>query len=109
MVLLVATVIFPHSKSSKVAKKGIEMIKKYPDDPSLGKDLALGVKSTIDGMKVIFIGDIEKGKVEEYMANVAKQYQEYALEIEGVKYQLEIFLDMAEAYKILGMEPPSEE
>ena len=42
------------------------------------------------------------------MASVATQYQEYALEIEGVKYQLEIFLDMAEAYKILGMEPPPE-
>ncbi|MHA1105901.1 MAG: hypothetical protein ACTSPN_09325 [Promethearchaeota archaeon] len=65
----------------KVAKKAIEMFKKFPDDPSLGKDLAIGVKSTIDGMKVLFIGDIKKGKVEEYMASVATQYQEYALEI----------------------------
>ena len=109
MALLVATVTFPHSKSSKVAKKNVEMLKKYPYDPSLGENLALGVKSRLDGMQVLAIFDIRKGKVEEYMARLSTQYQEYALEIEGLKYQLEIYLDVQEAYKILGMEPPPEE
>ena len=44
MVLLVATVMFPHAKSSKVAKKNIEMLKKYPADPSIGEGIVLGVK-----------------------------------------------------------------
>ena len=106
MVLLVATVVFPHAKSSKVAKKNIEMIKKYPSDASIGEGIALGVKATTEGMQVLFVGDVKKGKVEEYMLRMAKQYQEYALEIEGLKYQIDTYFDVAEAYKILGMEPP---
>ncbi|MFX1378622.1 MAG: hypothetical protein ACFFA4_05975 [Promethearchaeota archaeon] len=106
MVLLVATVMFPHAKSSKVAKKNIEMLKKYPADPSIGEGIALGVKSTTEGMQVLFVADVKKGKVEEYMSRMAKQYQEYALEIDGFKYQIETYFDVAEAYKILGMEPP---
>ena len=35
MALIVATVIFPHAKSSEVAKKNIELIQKYPPDPSI--------------------------------------------------------------------------
>ena len=37
------------------------------------------------------------------MARVSTQYQEYGLEIEELKYQLEIYLGIPEAYKILGM------
>lgn len=109
MVLIVATVMFPHAKSNEVAKKNIEMIQKYPPEPSIGEGLALGVKATTDGMKALFVGEVKKGKVEEYMLRMAKQYQEFALQIDGFKYQLETYLDVAEAYKILGMEPPPEE
>ena len=108
MVLIVATVMFPHAKSSKVAKKNIEMIKKYPPEPSIGNTLVIGVKSTMEGMQVLAVGEVKKGKVEEFMARLAKQYQEYALEIDGFKYQIETYFDVAEAYKILGMEPPPE-
>lgn len=100
--------MFPHTKSNKVAKKNIEMIKKYPIDPSIGEGIALGVKATIDGMKVLYVGEVKKGKVEEYMARMGKQYQEYALEIDGFKYQIDIFFEVAKAYKILGMELPPE-
>ncbi|UCC19543.1 MAG: hypothetical protein JSV62_15820 [Promethearchaeota archaeon] len=109
MVLIVAKVVFPHAKSSKVAKKNIEMIKKYPADPSLGTTLVIGVKSTIDVMEVLAVVDVKNGKVEENMSNLAKQYQEYALEIDGFKYQMETYFSIAEAYNILGMEPPPEE
>ncbi len=109
MVLIVATVIFPHAKSSKVAKKNIEMIKKYPSDPSIGSTLVIGVRSTVEGMQVLAVGDVKKGKVEDFMARLAQQYQEYALEIEGFKYQIETYFHIAEAYKILGMGPPPEE
>jgi predicted transcriptional regulator len=89
MVLVVAKVLFPHAKSSEVAKKNIEMIQKYPADPSLGEGLVIGVKATTDGIKALFVGEAKEGKVEEFMSYVAKQYQETALEIEGYKYQLD--------------------
>ncbi|MFW9822405.1 MAG: hypothetical protein ACFFE4_05695 [Candidatus Thorarchaeota archaeon] len=108
MALIVATVLFPHAKSNDVAKKNIELIQKYPADPSLGETLAIGVKATLDGIKAIFVGDVAKGKVVEFIERVAQQYQETALEIEGYKYQIETFMTVPEAYKILGMEPPPE-
>jgi hypothetical protein len=90
-----------------VAKKNIEMIKKYPTDPSIGKNLVIGVQSTVDGMKILSVSEVNKGKVEEFMSRLATEYQEYALEIDGFKYQIETYFNVAEAYKILGMEPPS--
>ncbi|MBY8991919.1 MAG: hypothetical protein KGD58_14340 [Candidatus Lokiarchaeota archaeon] len=108
MVLIVATVLFPHAKSSEVAKKNIELIQKYPADPSLGEGLVIGVKATLEGIKALFVGNVTKGKVEEYVEAVAKQYQETALEVEGYKYQIETYMTVPEAYKILGMEPPPE-
>lgn len=108
MALIVATVLFPHAKSSEVAKKNIELIQKYPADPSLGEGLVIGVKATLEGIKALFVGNVTKGKIEEYIEAVAKQYQETALEVEGYKYQIETYMTVPEAYKILGMEPPPE-
>ena len=108
MALIVATVIFPHAKSSEVAKKNIELIQKYPPDPSIGKNLAIGVKATLDGMKVLAVGEVKKGKVEEFIARLATQYQEYTY-LEGFKYQIDTYLEVAEAYKALSMEPPPEQ
>ncbi|MCJ7648700.1 MAG: hypothetical protein MUP85_08820 [Candidatus Lokiarchaeota archaeon] len=42
------------------------------------------------------------------MTRVSPQYQEYTLKIKKIKYQLEIYLGIPEAYKILGMESPLE-
>jgi hypothetical protein len=106
---MVARVLFPPAKSSLVAKKNIEMIQKYPPNPSIGKTLAIGVKSKLEGMEVMAIGEVKKGKVEEFMNNLAQQYQEYALEVEGFTYQTEAYFTISEAYKILGMEPPPED
>lgn len=106
--IIITTVLFPHATSSKVAKKNIEMMKKYPPDPSIGTLLTIAIKASIEGMRVHAIFNVAKGKVAEAMGRFAQQYQEYALEIDGFKYQLDTFMDVPEAYKILGMEPPEE-
>lgn len=105
MVLVLATIIYPHKVANEVAKKYIEMVQKYPADPSLGEMLALGTRATLEGIKVISVGSIPKGKVEEVMLNLATQYQEYT-SIEGFKWQVELLMDMAEAYKAIGMTAP---
>lgn len=105
MVLVLATIIYPHKVANEVAKKYIEMVQKYPADPSLGEMLALGTGATLDGIKVIYIGSVVKGKVEETLSTLATQYQEYT-SIEGFKWQVEILMDMAEAYKAVGMTAP---
>lgn len=105
MVLIMTTVLYPHKVANEVAKKYIEMVQKYPTDPSLGEMLAMGTRATLDGIKVIYIGSIAKGKVEEALSTLATQYQEYT-SIEGFKWQVETLLDMAEAYKAVGMTAP---
>ena len=108
MVLLISTVLFPQAVSNEVAKMNIEMVKKYPPDTSIGTLLALGVKATTDGMKSHAIFNVAKGKVAEAMNRMTTQYQEYAMEIEGLRYGIEVFMDMAEAYKVLKMEAPEQ-
>jgi len=105
MVLVLATILYPHKVANEVAKKYIEMVKKYPADPSLGEMLTLGTRATLEGIKVVSIGSIAKGKVEEALSNLATQYQEYT-SIEGFKWQVEMLMDMAEAYKAVGMTAP---
>ncbi len=108
MVLVVATIIFPHAKSSEVAKKNMELIRKYPTDPSIGKVLIIGVRATLEGMKVFAVGEAKKGKVEDFMSHLVKLYQEYT-DLEGYRYEIELYFDVTEAYKVLGMEAPSQE
>jgi hypothetical protein len=108
MVLVVVTIFFPHAKSSEVAKKNVELIRKYPPDLSIGKILIIGVRATIDGMKVLAVGEAKKGKVEEFMTRLVKLYQEYT-NLEGYRYEIETYFDVAEAYKVLGMDAPSQE
>lgn len=53
MVLLMVTVWYPHGKAKEVARKYIEMNKKYPPDRSLSKTLGIGVTTEREGIKVI--------------------------------------------------------
>ena len=46
-------------------------------------------------MKGLAVGEVKKGKVEEFMSRLATHYQEFALEIEGFKHQIETFFDLA--------------
>lgn len=108
MVLVVANIVFPPALSPTIARKNIELLKKYPDDPSLGKTLAIGVKPNLDGMHILAVGEVKRGKVEKFMKRLVKIYQEYT-NLDGFKYQVDVYLDVGEAYDVLGMDPPPEQ
>ncbi|MFW9951744.1 MAG: hypothetical protein ACFFKA_16635 [Candidatus Thorarchaeota archaeon] len=108
MVLIIAKVIFPHTKSSEVAKKNIDLMRKYPLDRSLGKTIVIGIKPTLGGMRVLAVIEPNKGKIEDYMERLVKIYQEFSY-IEGYRYELDTYFEVAEAYKVFGMELPPEE
>ena len=105
MVLIVTTSWFPIDKANEVAKKYIDVFKKYPADESLGTTLSAAVKVTKEGIKTIGIAEVVKGKVEDFLAQTIKSQQEYA-GIEGLKYEVEIYMDLAEAFAVVGMKPP---
>jgi len=109
MVLMFNQVMFPPDQSSKVAQKFIEWVKKNPLDPTIEKNICIGVRNTEDGnILVIGIGDVVKGKVEEALKNGAEQNLFMASGIEGFKYKLDVMLNYTEAYKILGMSAPAD-
>jgi len=108
MVFTIMTVLFPIGKSSEVAKRWIESLQKYPPDGSLSKTLVLGVKPTKDGIKVVLVGEVAKGKYEEALLRGVRSTHEFMSDVEGFRYEIETFMDITEAMPIVGMEAPKE-
>ncbi|NVM52956.1 MAG: hypothetical protein HWN66_04575 [Candidatus Helarchaeota archaeon] len=106
MVYLINNVWCPHDKPNEVAKKYLEIIKKYPPDPALGTIVAILVRSNKDNVHVIGIGKVKKGKLTENIKRTTESNQMMANSIEGFKYEVSTYLDITEAYDILGMKAP---
>ena len=106
MVLIMGTIWYPHGQSSAVAQRYIEVFKKYPPDPSMAETLALGVTSEKDGLKVVGINNIVKGKYEQALAEQYQFQRDMASGIEGYRYKIETLMDITEAMGTLGMKPP---
>ena len=108
MVLLMTTVWYPPTKSVDVAKKYIEINKKYPPDRTIGKTLVIGVTTSKEGTKVIAIGSVVKGKFDEALARQSRAQREFAESIEGYKYKIESMMDVVEAYATVDMQAPED-
>ncbi|NVM00743.1 MAG: hypothetical protein HWN67_00285 [Candidatus Helarchaeota archaeon] len=107
MVLIVTTVLYPHGKAKDVGKKYIEVLKKFPPDRSLAKTVLVAARATKDGIKVIGISDVKKGKYKEALIRLVQSEQEYT-DIEGFTYEIETYLDITEAMPIVGLEAPED-
>ncbi|MFW9941486.1 MAG: hypothetical protein ACFFFT_10640 [Candidatus Thorarchaeota archaeon] len=108
MVFTIMTTFFPIGKSSEVAKNWIKSLQKYPPDASLSKTLAIGVNPTKDGIKVVIIGEVAKGKYVEALLRGVRSTHEFMSSVEGFRYEIETFMDITEAMPIVGMEAPEE-
>ena len=107
MVVIMTVAWFPSSKASEVGKAYLEVMKKYPRDRSLSTPLLnVGVKATKDGLKVVSIGRVKKGKVEEAMDLGYKRFIEYSKRLEGFEYDVEVLLEDAEAMSLVGLGMP---
>lgn len=106
MVNIVSNLLYPHEAGAKVAKKYLDVIKKYPANPDISKQLALCTRGTKDGIEVLAVAEVKKGKVEDAMNRLISQFNEYATSIEGFKWSVNVYLSAAEAFKVIGMEFP---
>ena len=98
---------YPANQGAKVGKKFIEWMKDNPPDPSIEKNLCIGVRSSENGdIMVIGIGQVVKGKENEAMTRNAMQNFWLANEVEGLKYKTELIMDYTEAYKVINMTAP---
>ena len=99
--------VYPATQGAKVGQKFIEWLKDNPPDPSIEKNLCIGVGSTENGdIMVIGIGEVVKGKENEAMTRTAMQNFWLANEVEGLKYKAELIMDYTEAYKVINMTAP---
>ena len=105
--ILINRVWFPAEQSNKIAKAFTEFLKDNPPDKSVEKTLVIAVGSDEDGTLLTYgIGEIMKGMEKEALKRSTQQNLFMATKIDGLKYKVEIFLDISEAYKILGMIAP---
>ncbi len=105
MLLIMLTTWYPPHKATQAAKKFLEVMKKFPQQ-SFEKKWLGGVKSDEDGIKSVWLTEVEKGKLEEAFNLTAKREAEY-LGIEGYKFKVETLMTFEDAMPLIGLEMPS--
>jgi len=108
MPYLITFASWPGHKSVEVIKKTYEVLKKFPEDKSLGENLTPGnaLKGTKEGFQSITVQKINKGKLEEAYSRSIGVVNFYAMAIEGFDYKVEIWSTNDEAYGSIGQKPP---
>ena len=107
--ILFNRVWFPPDQSNKIAKTFVDWLKDNPPDKTIEKNLCIAVSSDEEGYILVYgIGEIMKGKEKEALSETTRQNLYLASKIDGLRYKAEVFMDFTEAYKILGMAPPTD-
>ncbi len=100
---LMVTSFYPADKVKDVTNIYVKMMTKYPDDTSVATPLVqCAVKTTLEGIRVIHISDVKKGKLEAALDYAIKRMTMF-YEIPGYKWQIETSLNIEEAMKTISM------
>jgi hypothetical protein len=106
-VLITVIAYYPHGESENVGKKFIEVMSKYPDDPTAAEPILYGaVNATTEGIRVISVAAVKNGKVKEAIDLATRRMLEYSNAIAGFRYTLDVSYDVVEAMGILNMKSP---
>jgi hypothetical protein len=106
MPYIITTALYPSDKATDVAKRYLEAINKYPPDDSLGTTIVpAAVIATLQGIKVLTITDVKKGKLEDAQtrwANILAMFHN----IHGYESSMETYMKIEEAMGVIGMSLP---
>jgi hypothetical protein len=103
MPYLITTSLYPSDKAAEVAKRYLEAITKYPPDGNLGTLIVpAAVKTTLEGIKVIGIIEVKKGKFEDALTRSTAMMSMF-LSIQGYEYTIDSYATVEEALKTIGM------
>jgi hypothetical protein len=106
MPYVIVTSLYPNNKVAEVAKKRLEMRKKYPEDNKLGTRLVSGAtKGTLQGVKTISVTEVKKGKLEDVLTRAGNMLAMFN-NIQGFTSQMDIYMTTEEAYGVIGMSLP---
>jgi len=105
MVLIMITSWYPPHKATEVAEKYIEVLQKHPYESFEKMLVDSASRPDKDGIEVISIADVEKGKYEEIFNLIVKRMV-MLMSIEGFRYKFDTLYKLEEAYPLVGLAPP---
>lgn len=106
MPYVMTTTTFPANKSREVAKTYLEVMKKYPPDKTLEKQIFQGaIQSNDNGITTVGITEPKPGKMSEFLVRLQNSMVMYH-DIEGYKYKIEVWYSVVEGLGMLGMKAP---
>jgi len=105
MVYLVLEVWYPPGKESEAGNKYLEVMKKYPADPSISEAvIPFAVNTTPEGTHTFTVSTVKKGKLEEAIKRTTQSMLEFS--IEGLRYQIRTYLSATEAMSLIKLKMP---
>ncbi|MFX1297801.1 MAG: hypothetical protein ACFFD2_23515 [Promethearchaeota archaeon] len=106
MVYLVTHSNYPSHMAAAVGKRYLEMLQKFPPDPSLSQTVVpAALKRTDYGIKGITISEVKEGKLDEALKRSMNQLSMFN-DLEGVEISLEVYATASEALATVGMKMP---
>ena len=97
---------YPSHLGAAVGKRFLEMLQKFPPDPSLGEGIIpAAVKRTEYGIQAISVSEVAKGKLEEALKRGQDSLSMFN-DLEGVEFSLEVYMTASEALTTIGMKLP---
>ena len=100
---LIATSVYPNDKAKEVVDIYLKAMTKYPDDNAVTTPIVpVGVHATHEGIQVINVYEVKKGKYEEAHA-LARNRLAMLQTIPGFRWTIENYLNLEEALKTIGM------
>lgn len=105
MVYLVLDVWYPPGKESEAGNQYLEVMKKYPGDPSISEAvIPFAVNSTPEGTHTFTVSTVKKGKLEEAIKRTTQSMLEFS--VEGMRYQIRTYLTAPEAMRLINLQMP---
>ncbi|MHA1105272.1 MAG: hypothetical protein ACTSPN_06065 [Promethearchaeota archaeon] len=105
MPYIIGTMFYPSHKQGDITKRYIEITGNYPPDESLYEQLGAPVRTKENGVVVMSIWEIKKGKMDEALLRLGKFYFEF-IDIEEYEYTLRVWHTFQEAVAIGGLKLP---
>ena len=88
------------------AKRYLEVLPKFPPDPSLGEALVpIAGRRTENGYEVITVTEVPKGKLEAAMERIHSQLAMFN-DLEGFEISLDVYMNASEALATIGFKLP---
>jgi len=97
---------YPSHKVEEAVKIYLEMLKKFPEDESLGElIIPTAVNTGCEGIKGLAVSKVKEGKLEDALTRTGAQMAMF-LSVEGFEYSIEVWSTVEEAMTTIGKSIP---